>query len=589
MKYSTLTRLLLVAIAGILPTIALTACGDEAVERDHDPVEKVEPRPMPGTKLLVDQSAGVACRVPLAWSVLQADATGCVVNPGFTKGQSLDVTVTLHCVPLDANTRTMSPATLLALELPSTRKSLSQSGITTSDPAEGVQEMTVGGQQAAFVVMQAETSQQRRGMVWFALRVAGDKCLALNSIFLDGKESTHLPDVKNAFETLVPASEAKRIEVKSPEPVAEDPVEVTTREDVMILKKHEFRDPGFGGIVSHRIYLPVDWKGDAGVRWTNTTNFAHFIGSFEGPDGASITYDYNRHLCNSTFKQSLDRIRMAIAADPTGYTSIAWPPTRRGQIAAEHIVPKLRPGARNIQIVNVHAFPQAEAALRQQWAPVIQQLQPDHTLDLWVHRVHVTYEQGDRQWEEYVQYVSAINKIQHRSQFFNADTGMVDVWSVRTFRAPRGQLAQKFPGMRKIADTLRPTPQWALSYNQLRTEISRIRHQGRMKAIAAFGERARLIAKTNSQISEMQMASWRKQQAARERIQKATVNSIHEVHDYTSRSGAQIPINHSYSRVFEDPLGNLIMTNDPSYDPRTDPKLETSNWQQLQRIRHLGR
>jgi hypothetical protein len=86
----------------------------------------------------------------------------------------------------------------------------------------------------------------------------------------------------------------------------------------------------------------------------------------------------------------------------------------------------------------------------------------------------------------------------------------------------------------------------------------------------------------------MRMSTWRKEQASSASIHRATVNSINEVHDYQSRDGHSIPIDHSYDRVFQDGTGRLILTNDPSYDPNADTKLRSRDWSQLKRIQHTG-
>jgi|ETNmetMinimDraft_15_1059895.scaffolds.fasta_scaffold109491_2 hypothetical protein len=82
----------------------------------------------------------------------------------------------------------------------------------------------------------------------------------------------------------------------------------------------------------------------------------------------------------------------------------------------------------------------------------------------------------------------------------------------------------------------------------------------------------------------MRMRQWRSDQASNDRVQKATVNSTLDVHDYQSRDGHEIQLDNSYDRVFQDVGGNLIMTNDLSYNPSTDPKL-TGDWARLRRVR----
>ncbi|HMQ21814.1 MAG TPA: hypothetical protein PKE00_04945, partial [Planctomycetota bacterium] len=99
-----------------------------------------------------------------------------------------------------------------------------------------------------------------------------------------------------------------------------------------------------------------------------------------------------------------------------------------------------------------------------------------------------------------------------------------------------------------------------------------------------MSESSRSLAKTYSDISDSQMASWKRQQADKDAGHRAFTNSILEVHDYKSRDGDSIQLSNHYDRVFQDPLGNVILTNDVNYDPTGDTSLRTNDWQQLGRI-----
>ncbi len=568
------------------------------------------------SKSMIDKTANIACDLPSSWTVTSSAVDGCLINPGYQRGQTVNVSISLHCLSLEEPYRSMSPVKLLQGELAATRKSLlDSSGLRTGDSVRGVQSMTVAGKPAAFVVMPGETARGQTGLVWVALRVDGDKCFACNAIFLAGKDREFLPKVQAVFESMVQASqyhergpvershedvieelsigheevEEQMEEVELPsrnsEPLPSRSGLAPARSGTLKLTKRTFRDAGFGGIDSHTMYLPEDWQGDARVVWTNSqVQYVHFVGAFEGPDRTSIGFGPNYVLLNSDNQSSMREHQQQIAADQSGYTMRSWAPGQRGEVAMRIILPRLRPSATNARLVEVKTFPKAVQAMRQQNAPIMQMLRQGHTMEFHAELAYLEYEEGGQLWEEAIQCATTINRVRMRMAYSSA-IDITEIGAVRTVRAPKGQLRAKFSELSSISGSLRPTPRWSISLNQLVAEISKMKHRSRMNDIKAFGERAKLIAKTNSEISDSQMKSWWKQQASSDSIQRASINGIAEVHDYTSRDGVPISLDNSYDRVFQDSLGNLILTNDTN----TDPTVSDSNWQRLQRIRHLGR
>src|SRR5690606_17685672 len=134
---------------------------------------------------------------------------------------------------------------------------------------------------------------------------------------------------------------------------------------------------------------------------------------------------------------------------------------------------------------------------------------------------------------------------------------------------------EELPRLVLIAGTLQPTPRWALSLADLRAEIQNARHRANMQTLAAIAERGRAIARTNAEIADTRLATWREQQASQDRVHRATIESILEVHDWRGRDGSAIAVPHTYDHVFQDGLGNLILSDDPNYDPTADTSLRT--------------
>ncbi len=167
-------------------------------------------RSIAAANLTVVQEAGLACVLPKGWTLLNKSAQGCVINPGFQKGQTLQVTMSLHCLPIGPTQQTTNVKQFLLSQLPATRQSLlAKSGIQTRAPDEPVELFDVLGKPAAAVHMRAKTRQGQDGTIWLALRIDDGKCLVGNAIFLGDNERAYLPNVRKVFASLRRAS-AKR-------------------------------------------------------------------------------------------------------------------------------------------------------------------------------------------------------------------------------------------------------------------------------------------------------------------------------------------------------------------------------------------
>ncbi len=356
------------------------------------------------------------------------------------------------------------------------------------------------------------------------------------------------------------------------------------------LKRYTYKDAGFGGIESHTLMMPTDWTGKAGVIWTNTPlTFVHFVGEFTGPNESSITWAPNQSFAQATDQRMIVAHLQQARFDRSRLTQVAWPPRQAGETAVQYILPKVRPKSTNVRVVKTKNYPEVEKILLSLAKPMMQNLPRTVRIHVRAEQTTVTYDENGRSWDEVFEYVVLNASGSHRSQLYNADFSNWQILGTVCLRAPRGQLSSRLPQLAMIAGTLKETPRWNLSLQKLRMELSKIQHKQNMFDIKQFSERARLIAKNNATISDSQYASWKKQQASRDRIQKSTINSILDVKDYKLPGGGTISIDSGYDRVFRDSLGNMVLTNNPSYEIGLDKSLTTTDWSQLSRLKHAGR
>ena len=547
------------------------------------PKRQVRRAPAP----VISAQADVAGVLPTGWSLIQESPEGCVINPGFRNGTRMNVTVTLHSIAVDASDRGVPVDQLLMRDIGEVRASLSNDGgMQTGEPSKP-RTFDVGGVTAASVTMPGRTAQGQSGTVWFAVRVEGDRALATLAVFLDGTESAYLSKVEALFRSLASAS-AARPRVGNP-PATEDRVEgfesiespgsadkvdrpqVSGSNGTLVLRKKTFHDAQMG-TDSHTLMVPDGYQADGGVVWTNhESNYVHFVAAVSKPDGREARFDYNRAFTYAD-PQSLARQGQQMGQTlPTG-TVVMGPPQQAGQVALYAVLPRMRPHARNARIVVTQNHPEAEASFRSLHGQTMAMLEQNPGTKTWLtcETARLQYEENGQTYEEEICYTATGSHFELRTEFFNSDNGLWFVYGVRSIRAPKGQLEAVRGELTAVVSSLRETPRWSIARSKLATQISRIRHEGNMNRIRSMGEMARKTSETLGEISDIQMAGWRKREQIKDNMQRATVNGIHDVNEWASPSGQSFNVSTQYSRVFEDRGGNLIMTSDPSFQPNAD-------------------
>ena len=362
----------------------------------------------------------------------------------------------------------------------------------------------------------------------------------------------------------------------------------------LILERRELRDPGMGGIVSHTILVPRGWNFDGGVRWTNhPTMFVHFVGSMTAPDGPSLHFDYNRSFGYNDNEQALAHAGQRMGQTLADGTMLIPPPQRAGEAAERVLLPILRPQASSVRLVSATQIEEAERQLREFLAPMLQSMEQQNQISranglgleahswIRVERVRLAYTEDGQPWEEEFVYSMMGTHSSTRTQFLQMESGTWQIADVRSTRAPLGRLDAAMPQLVTLARSLRETPQWSISLQDLRAKIAEIQHRGAMDRLEIIRRSGEQIAKNNREISDMQMRSWRSRQDFEDRVHKAVTKSIR---DWRATDGSSIAVDHAFGQVFQDPSGNLILTNDPSYDPRRDHHVNSCEWDRLNRI-----
>jgi hypothetical protein len=128
------------------------------------------------------------------------------------------------------------------------------------------------------------------------------------------------------------------------------------------------------------------------------------------------------------------------------------------------------------------------------------------------------------------------------------------------------------PLLMSIANSVRPTPEWA----KMKAD-----HIAKMQQISAKGaaDRAAIINNTNREINKMIIDGDRQRQATNDRSAYEFIKAVREVEDFQGPNDASpVQLPHYYQHVYSNGDGTYIMTNDSRYDPNTDPLVNNKKW-----------
>lgn len=364
------------------------------------------------------------------------------------------------------------------------------------------------------------------------------------------------------------------------------------------LQRQEVRDETSGGVVSHTLRVPAGWRFRGGPEWrAKPDNFVNFVGEVSGPDGEQI-----RFLADHAFTYSRTMSSFGNQDSPQEAWSPAGEAMRRspsgpGEVAVQLLIPHLRPNASDVQLVDAGRLPEHEAAMRQVMKPTLDMIESlcqqsrrsqgvAATSDSWFacERSRVRYREDGRQWEEEVRCVLIGMHGTLRTDGIGTENGFWTVHQVQTFRAPAGELDARLPLLLVIAGSTREAPRWSAAVAELRLELSKQRTEQLRIQTAEMGRQIAAKAAATAQLADDRLRSWRQQQDSLDRVHKANVQSLGEVHDFRDAEGHTHTVTNHFDRAFRDPDDNLILTNDPNYRPAGDPAVNRVQWQELQRV-----
>ncbi len=363
--------------------------------------------------------------------------------------------------------------------------------------------------------------------------------------------------------------------------------------DAIVLTQHTLKDPGSNNMPSHTVLAPKGWAVEGNAFWPHP-NFFRILPSQDikatAPDGRQVHLGPNLGAIDyipSHQSQQMGFNRPEEGSASDGYLVLYMPENLDAwaTFLKEKGIAQNYPEATDIHVNEVVIVPELTQVIKKQYEPILQQLAQQNQQsamlglnmqsagDAAVLAANATYTLDGKRYEQLFVFGTSY-------LLTDSDTGRQVFWSIEpnvAYRAPAGELEKSMPLLMTIANSLRPTPQWA----KMKAD-----HIAKMNQIAAQGaaDRSRIIAESNREISRIITEGYEQRQASMDRSHRQTINAIREVDDFTTPgSNTTVQLPYHYNHIYTNGNNEYILTDDALYNPNLDPTLNQHDWQTMQR------
>ncbi|NWG72119.1 MAG: hypothetical protein HXY23_10995 [Parvularculaceae bacterium] len=141
--------------------------------------------------------------------------------------------------------------------------------------------------------------------------------------------------------------------------------------------------------------------------------------------------------------------------------------------------------------------------------------------------------------------------------------------------APNGQLNLAF--FEALRRTIKPNPQWQQRITGHNLKIGQV-------ALEEGRKRAAMIARSNEEISRIRQETWERQQESSERRFREFGEALRGVETYADADapGGTVELSHMYRHAWRLNDGSYVLTDDASFDPWRDLRMEGKQLEAVQ-------
>ncbi len=328
-------------------------------------------------------------------------------------------------------------------------------------------------------------------------------------------------------------------------------------------------DPSYiGGEVS-RFLIPAGWKFEGKVVWDFASTFpAQTHWRVSAPDGASAFENYPALLFYWDTNRNGIGFHPPVGSKYAGGI-VEQPPKDVFAALQQYVLPAYRKDLLKARVVGTERLDKLAQYVHEH-SFVLQ----GQTQQVMAGRVRFEYVVNGQPIEE--DFIAAMSVIP--SQFHTVDWRVVQL---RSTRAPKGALDDVKSDRLVMERSIQPSLAW---YNKL-YQFSADANRARLAEIQATAERSRIFAQMTNEVNESRKQSFEKH--IHDIGEQALVvdQYIRDVTPYNTTQGPPVELPSAYNHAWQGANGQYIMSNNPNYDPNTDPTSTQSGWVLLNRTR----
>lgn len=340
------------------------------------------------------------------------------------------------------------------------------------------------------------------------------------------------------------------------------PAAPSTQPSVMRFQRFVITDdPTYTGMEVTRGIMPAGWKLKGGVVWDLRDGYpAQFRLHVSDPQDIAAFDVYPDHH----FHWDATAAQRGVAPG-TRYMGamVAAPPADQFEALVRVILPQYRPELAKARVVDQEKLPKvAEVAFRE----IAQS--PKYEYRAAAGRMRFEYELNGQTVQEdfYIVFKQAVNP---RLHFMN---WTVD--NVTSTRGIKGTLDQLNMVRAVMARAGEPNIAWFSKVSQ----FILMRQKATMRQLADQEQRRQIFMKMQNEISDERKQAFESHMRDVDARSDAYGDYMREVSPWKTSDGSSIKLPTQYGHAWEGTNGEILMNNDPLYNPNSDPNNAHATW-----------
>ncbi len=357
--------------------------------------------------------------------------------------------------------------------------------------------------------------------------------------------------------------EASNVRMNKVKKVSEkDKMGVGKDTEIIKMKMYRYIDNEGFGEEAFSFLVPIDWKVWGGINW-----------SIENPGMPAVV---KLKVSNPKVLQEFEIFpnqaffwtnnQLVLATFPIGskyYGAEVHPIMTASDAITKVVLPRFRNNATGLTLSKIEQVPELAKVIYNAHAN-----QPGVQYNIDTAKTHI----NNIAIEEELYAVVEAFTFQFQSMQGIISNTLWTVDYIFSFKAEKGKLNQAAKTLQMIAYSFKLNTRWYYKYVKLIEYLA----QQEIKRIHSIGQISKMISKTYNEISDMQMESYYKEQAIRDKIAENWSDYIRGVDRYYNPlEGKEVELPAGYNSVWTNNSGEYILTDSTLYNPNEE---SNKNW-----------